>query len=63
LSWAGGWLAADPGKAWIERFFLLYSPAWMERRAMANPTIAEQFHCRDMDRCCAGDRSSTPRTS
>lgn len=23
------WLAADPGKAWAERFFLLYSPVWI----------------------------------
>lgn len=23
------WFAADPGKAWAERFFLLYSPIWI----------------------------------
>ena len=23
------WLSADPGKAWAERFFLLYSPVWI----------------------------------
>jgi cycloeucalenol cycloisomerase len=24
-----GWLSSDPGKAWAEKFFLLYSPVWM----------------------------------
>ncbi len=26
---AGSWLSADPGKAWAERFFLLYTPVWI----------------------------------
>lgn len=29
------WLAADPGKAWAERFFLLYSPVWIALVAWA----------------------------
>ena len=29
------WLAADPGKAWAERFFLLYSPIWIALVAWA----------------------------
>lgn len=26
---ASRWFSADPGKAWAEKFFLLYSPIWM----------------------------------
>lgn len=29
------WFSADPGKAWAERFFLLYSPAWIAAVAWA----------------------------
>jgi cycloeucalenol cycloisomerase len=29
------WFAADPGKAWAERFFLLYSPIWIALVAWA----------------------------
>lgn len=29
------WFAADPGKAWAERFFLLYSPVWIALVAWA----------------------------
>jgi hypothetical protein len=25
-------LSDDPGKAWAERFFLLYTPVWIARR-------------------------------
>jgi cycloeucalenol cycloisomerase len=29
------WFSADPGKAWAERFFLLYSPVWIAAVAWA----------------------------
>ncbi len=32
---ASPWFAPDPGKAWAERFFLLYSPVWIAAVAWA----------------------------
>jgi len=29
------WFSADPGKAWAEKFFLFYSPAWMAVMALS----------------------------
>ena len=28
------WFSANPDKAWVEKFFLLYSPVWMASMAM-----------------------------
>ena len=30
----GRWFSSNPGKAWAERFFLLYSPVWMAAVAL-----------------------------
>jgi cycloeucalenol cycloisomerase len=32
------WLSDDPGKAWAERFFLLYSPVWIAEVALVMTT-------------------------
>ena len=29
MSYPSRWFSADPGKAWAERFFLLYTPVWI----------------------------------
>lgn len=31
---AGTWFSANPDKAWVEKFFLAYSPVWMASMAM-----------------------------
>ena len=29
MSASGGWFSPNPDKAWVEKFFLIYSPVWM----------------------------------
>lgn len=30
---SGGWFSSNPDKAWVEKFFLIYSPIWMASMA------------------------------